>query len=184
MSKKDQPKSSIFNVVAFVFDGEKTAAEVLKEAKKGLEGQFIIAQAVISQDEKGKVHWKEPGRGGVGTAVGAVAGGLLGLIGGPAGLLAWTVGGGIVGGVAGKHFGRLIDPKDLKELGAALLPDTSAIFMLTEDVASEAVIDSIGEVNANVITLTVGDELSGELAQFVAAEADVTMAEEDEEVEA
>ena len=178
MSKK--PKSGIFNVVAFVFDGEKTANEVLKGAKKALEGEFIISQAVISQDENGKVDWKEPGRGGTGTALGVVTGGLLGLIGGPAGLLAWMVGGGILGGVAGKHYGRLIDPDDLKLLGAALLPDTSAFFMLTEDVASEVLIDSIGEINANVITLTVGDELSGELAQFVAGEVNADF-EEDED---
>lgn len=171
MSKMDQPQSGIFNIVAFVFDGEKTAATVLKEAKKGLDGQLIISQAVISQNEKGKVHWHETGRGGVGAAAGVVAGGILGLIGGPAGLLAWTVGGSIVGGLAGKHFGRLVDTDDLKELGAMLEPDTSAFFILAEDVVSEVVIDSMEEFNANVVTLTIGNELSGEIAQFVAAEA-------------
>lgn len=173
MSKKDKFESGIFHVVAFVFDGQKTAGEVLKEAKKSLEGYYIIAQAVIEQDEKGKVHWHEPGKGGVGAAVGAVGGGLLSLIGGPAGLLAWTAGGSIVGGLAGRHFGRLVEPKDLKELAAALDLDTSAFLVLVEDIESEMIIDSMEDFNASVVTLTVGDELSGEIASWAAGEVEV-----------
>ena len=44
---------------------------------------------------------------------------------------------------------------------------------LMEDIYAEAVADSLSGVSANSITLTVGDELSGELAQFVAGEVSV-----------
>ncbi len=130
-----------------------------------------MAQAVVEQDAKGKVHIHEPGRGGVGTTVGTVAGGLLGLIGGPAGLLAWVVAGGVVGGVAGKYLGRPIKKGDLQEIGNAMQPDSSAFLLLLEDQYSEDVVNSLKGYNANVVTLTVGDELSGQIAPYVAGEA-------------
>ena len=130
-----------------------------------------MAEAIVKQDEKGKVHIHEPGMGGIGSTVGAVGGGLLGLIGGPAGLLAWTVGGAVVGGVAGKYLGRPFSKGDLEEIGAAMSPDSSAFLLLVEDIDSESVIDSMQGYSANVVTLTVGDELSGQIAAVVAGEA-------------
>ena len=172
MSKEE--KSAVYNILAFCFDGQDTAKQTLNDAKSlgALEGYDIVAQAIVEQDQKGKVHIHEPGKGGVGTAVGAVAGGLLSLIGGPAGVLAWVVGGGVVGGVAGKYLGQPFEKSDLKEIGDALTPNSSAMLMLLEDTYSENAINSMSGYNANVVTLTVGDELSGEIAQFTAAEVD------------
>jgi uncharacterized membrane protein len=107
----------------------------------------------------------------MGAVLGGGGVGLLSLIGGPAGLLAWTVGGAVVGGAAGKYLGRPFSKGDLKEIGEAMQPDTSAFLLLVEDVASESVVDSMKEYNANVVTLTVGDDLSGQIASFVAGEA-------------
>ena len=172
MSDKKE-KSAVFNILAFNFDGEKTAEETVKQIKKSgaLDGQMIVAEAIVSVNEKGKTHIHEPGHGAIGGTIGAVGGGLLGLIGGPVGLLAWTVGGAVVGGVAGKYLGRPFSKGDLKEIGEAMQPDTSAFLLLVEDVASESVVDSMKEYNANVVTLTVGDDLSGQIASFVAGEA-------------
>jgi uncharacterized membrane protein len=174
MSKKET-SSNVFNVLAFNFVGQKTAKETVKEIKASgaLDDQYVVAQIIVEQDEKGKVHVHETGRGGLGAVVGGVAGSLLSLIGGPVGFLTWVVGGAVVGGVAGKYLGRPIKKGDLKEVGEAMVPDSSAFLLLVEDIYSEAVADSLSGVNANMITLTVGDELSGELAQFVAAEASV-----------
>ena len=165
--------SAVYNILAFTFDGQDTANQTVKAIKSSgaLEGYDIVAQAVVEQDAKGKVHIHEPGRGGVGAGVGAVAGGLLGLIGGPAGLLAWVVGGAVVGGVAGKYLGRPIKKGDLQEIGQAMSPDSSAFLLLLEDTYSEGVVDSLKGYNANVVTLTVGDELSGQIASYVAGEA-------------
>ncbi|MFL7791689.1 MAG: DUF1269 domain-containing protein, partial [Anaerolineae bacterium] len=167
----------------FTFAGEKTAGETVKEIKKSglLDGQSIVVEAVVSVDDKGKTHVHEPGRGGLGSTVGAVGGGLLGLIGGPAGLLAWTVGGAVVGGVAGKYLGRPFSKGDLKQIGDAMQPDTSAFMLLVEDWASETVINKLDGFNANVVTLTVGDELSGEISQLVAGEASLSAADKDED---
>jgi uncharacterized membrane protein len=128
----------------------------------------IVVQAIVEKNKKGKVSVKQAGKGGVGATVGAVGGGLLSLIGGPAGLLAWTVGGAVVGGIAGKHLGQPIAKGDLKELGEALTPDSSAVLLLLEDVYTEATVDGMSGYTANVVRLTLGDELSGEVARFVA----------------
>ena len=100
--------SAVYNILAFVFDGQDTAKQTLKDAKSAgaFDGYDIVAQAIIEQDAKGKVHVHEPGHGGLGAALGSVAGGLLSLIGGPVGFLTWVVGGAVVGGVAGKYLGR------------------------------------------------------------------------------
>jgi len=165
--------SAVYNILAFTFVGQDTANQTVKEIKSSglLDDYAIVAQAVVEQDAKGKVHIHEPGRGGVGATVGAVAGGLLGLIGGPAGLLAWAVAGGVVGGVAGKYLGRPIKKGDLQEIGEAMSPDSSAFLLLLEDIYSEDVVDSLKGYKADVVTLTVGDELSGQIASYVAGAA-------------
>ena len=49
-------------------------------------------------------------------------------------------------------------------------PNSSAILAIAEDRNAKAVIDEMEGYNARIITLTVGDQLSGEIAQYVAAE--------------
>jgi hypothetical protein len=74
--------------------------------------------------------------------------------------------GGVVGGVAGHYLGRPIRKGELKELGEQLTPDSSAFLLLLEDTETEGVVDSMAGYNANVVTLTVGSELSGQIASF------------------
>lgn len=169
----DSTSSAVYNILAFSFVGQKTAGETVKKIKGSgaLDGYDIVAECVVEQDAKGKVHIHEPGHGGIGATVGAVTGGLLGLIGGPAGVLAMGAAGAAVGGTAGHYWGRVVPKSDLEELGEALKPDTSAMLLMLEDTESEGVIDSMSGYNASVVTLTVGDELSGEIAQYTAGAA-------------
>ena len=167
MSDKSE-SSAVYNILAFAFEGQHTAKKIVKEVKSSgaLKGYIIIAQAVVEKTDKGKVKVHEPGRGGVGAAVGAVGGGLLALIGGPVGVLVWAAAGGVIGGVAGHYLGMPIDKGELEELGEALIPDSSAFLLLLEDVYSEGVVDSMAGYNANVVTMTVGSELSGQIASY------------------
>jgi len=180
MSKKKE-SSNVFNVLAFNFAGQDTAKQTVKELRSSgaLDDQYIIAEIIVEQDEKGKVHVHETGRGGLGAVVGGVAGSILSLLGGPVGFLTWVIGGAVVGGVAGKYFGRPFKKGDLKEIGESMVPDSSAFLLLCEDIYSEAFVDSLSGVSANVVRLTVGDELSGELAQFVAGEVGVSDDDDD-----
>ncbi len=50
--------------------------------------------------------------GGKGAAAGTGGGALLGLVGGPAGLLVWTLGGALLGSMAGKRFGHQFDKNE------------------------------------------------------------------------
>ncbi len=168
----DQDKSAVYNIVGFVFDGENAAKNNLDTIKDSgvLDGFKIKVQALVEKDEKGKVEVHEPGHGVWGAALGAGGAGLLSLIGGPAGLLAWMVGGAVAGGLAGKYAGRPIKKGDLEELGMALTPNTSALLLVLEDKDTESVINDLQGYNSTqVVTLTLGDELSGEIDQLVAA---------------
>jgi uncharacterized membrane protein len=59
-------------------------------------------------------------------------------------------------------------------LSAQMKPNTSAILAIVEDKESEALINGMKGYNAQVVTLTVGDETSGEIAAAVAAQVEVT----------
>ena len=168
----ETPQNAVYHMLAFTFPGKYRAGEVAKSLKLDAKeaGMKIIASAVIEVDERGKTHVHQPGRGGRGTTLGLMTGGLLGLIGGPAGLLVWAAGGALLGGVAGKYLGRNLPQETLKELGQSMDPNSSAILAIAEDKNAKAVIDEMEGYNARIITLTVGDQLSGEIAQYVAAE--------------
>ena len=84
------------------------------KASARLDRYRLLAEAVVEQDATGYVHIHEPGRAGAGTVAGLVTGGLLRLVGGPAGLLVWAVGGGVLGGVAGTYLGRPIPEVELQ----------------------------------------------------------------------
>ena len=45
------------------------------------------------------------------------------------------------------------------------------MLLLLEDTYSEVVVNSMSGYNANVVTLTVGDDLSGQIASYTAGEA-------------
>lgn len=165
-------KATVYNIVAFCFGDRSTAGTVMKEleANQKLEGYSVKVHAVVEVDEHGKTHVHEPGRGGLGTGIGAVGGGLLAIIGGPIGVLGLAVAGGVIGGVLGKHFGKAIPEADLKQLGEQLGPNSSALLALIEDTATENLINGMQDLNAHVITLTVGDDVSGEIATAFAAD--------------
>ena len=167
--------SSIYNILVFSFTDIHTADEVVNELKASqkLGGYKVVAEAVVIHEADGSVHVHEPGEGGKGAAIGAVVGGAIGLLGGPVGVLWLAAAGGAVGGVAGHFAGRSIPADDLKKIGEQLQPNSSAFLALVEDTDAEAVVNSMSDINANVVTITLGDELSGTIAQAV--EADVTV---------
>ncbi len=167
--------SSIYNILVFSFTDTHTADEVVNELKSSqkLGGYKVVAEAVVIREADGSIHVHEPGEGGKGAAIGAAVGGAIGLLGGPVGVLWLAAAGGALGGVAGHFAGRSIPPDDLKKIGEQLQPNSSAFLALVEDTDAEAVVNSMSGIQANVVTVTLGDELSGTIAQAV--EADVTV---------
>lgn len=165
---KDDNNSAIYNIVALNFAGEDAAKQQLKTMKSSgvLDGYKIEAECIVSQNAKGKVHIHEPGHGDWGAVAGGAIGGLLGVFGGPAGVLALGASGAAIGGAAGHYWGRLVPKSDLEELGAEMVPDSSALLLLLEDTETEGLVNDVQGYDANVVTLTVGDELSGEIDSY------------------
>jgi uncharacterized membrane protein len=167
--------SSIYDILVFSFADIHTADEVVNELKASqkLGGYKVVAEAVVIREADGSVHVHEPGEGGKGATIGAVVGGAIGLLGGPVGVLWLAAAGGALGGVAGHFAGRSIPADDLKKIGEQLQPNSSAFLALVEDTDAEAVVNSMSGIQANVVTVTLGDELSGTITQAV--EADVAV---------
>jgi uncharacterized membrane protein len=172
-------KSSIFHITMFSFSGSKTAGEVFKRLKSSneYEGYNLIAQAVVERDLDGQIHVHEPGAGGIGTTVGVIAGGVLGVLFSPLAVLVLATTGGAVGGITGHFAGRLIPKEDLEQLAASLPVNSSAFVALVEDTEAERVLDSMKGYNANVVTVTIGDELSGVIDQYISGEINLPPSE-------
>ena len=165
-----QEKAQAYHIVAYEFAGQNRAKEVMELIKQGGRANEykVPAWAVMEVDENGKAHIRQSGHGGIGTAIGTGAGALLGLVGGPAGLLVWTLGGALLGGLAGKYFGHQFDPNALKALTVDMGPNTSAIIVVVEDKLAEQMANSMDQYGAKVVTVTLGSQLSGEVATYAA----------------
>ncbi len=165
-----QEKAQAYHIVAYEFAGQNRAKEVMELIKQGGRANEykVPAWAVMEVDENGKAHIHQSGHGGIGTAIGTGAGALLGLVGGPAGLLVWTLGGALLGGLAGKYFGHQFDPNALKALTVDMGPNTSAIIVVVEDKLAEQMANSMDQYGAKVVTVTLGSQLSGEVATYAA----------------
>jgi uncharacterized membrane protein len=171
--------TQVYHVVAYEFKGQDRALQVAELVRKNSRAADykVAAWAVVEIDDRGKARVRQSGHGGKGTALGVGAGALLGLIGGPAGLLVWTLGGALLGGLAGKYMGQQFDPDTLKALTVDMGPNTSAILVVIEDKLAQGVADEMGQFGAKVVTLTLGSQISGELASFGA----ISLADEGEE---
>jgi uncharacterized membrane protein len=167
-------QSSIYNILVFRFQGKDGADHALTEVKKKRKelGYKILDGAVMRSDEKGKASFHETAdlSASQGAGVGALAGAVLGLLGGPAGVLVATAAGAITGGAVAHFTDQALPNDQLKQIAQSLSPDTSAIVLLVEDRETEKAMDSIEGLNAQVMTFTLGDEVSGDIAMGVAGE--------------
>jgi uncharacterized membrane protein len=89
-------------------------------------------------------------------------GGLLGLLGGPAGALALAAAGAVVGGMAGKADG-VIPEAGVELLAAKMRPASSALLFLVEETHIDALTAALAEYQAEVVTIALGDEISNEI---------------------
>ena len=122
------------NIVVITFGNMEEAGRVRESVKQQEKGGRISLDdsAVVVKDEDGKVHVKNQMDRGV--KIGAVGGGLLGLL--LAGLF-FPVAGLVVGILGGMGVGALADlgiQKDfVKDVSNAITPGTSAIFLVVRD---------------------------------------------------
>ncbi len=162
--------TAVYKIVSFIFADRNRAAAINDDpiAAEKFETASVVAHAVVEVDDNGKPHFHETGHAVLGAGLGLVAGGLLGLLGGPAGLLAFAVGGAVIGAKAGQHTGRPIPTEDMEQLAAQMQPGNSAYLVLVEESQIEALVDSMAVYGARVVVLSVSDEVSGEIHQATA----------------
>jgi len=154
-----------FLVIAFN-DGTSAdqALEAMKNAKKQQKFYFEEA-AVIRQDAKGKVQYYETGdmRTAKGAGIGALVGGVLGILGGPA-VMVVTAGAGAAIGAAATSGDKGFKDESLGTFGMALKPGTSAIAVITSREFLKAVQQQVPVEDIRTIVRNLSSEISAQLA--------------------
>jgi uncharacterized membrane protein len=108
--------------------GAKDAYKAMKEtAREGV--IHIDSFAVISKDQKGRVHVQSTQKHG--ALGGAVVGALVGALGGPAGAAAGAAAGGSIGFLTGSAVG--IPREDINTIKASLTPGSSALIAVVDE---------------------------------------------------
>jgi uncharacterized membrane protein len=117
------------------FTDEDAADKVFAQLKQAKKEKLIHIQdvAVIKRDMDNKIHINEPKdwKAGKGAGVGAVIGAALGIITGP-GVVLTTAAGAAIGGLAAQLRDAGFPDDQLKQVGEALKPGTSAIVAIIE----------------------------------------------------
>jgi uncharacterized membrane protein len=156
------------NLVAITFDDAEEAGKV-RETLRSIEKQGLLSlddSAIVVKDGAGKVHIKNEIDRGV--TVGAVGGGALGLLIGSVFFpFAGLIGGAIAGAVVGKLADLGVDQKFVDEVGAALKPDSSAIFVLVREANPVAAIAALKPYKGQVYHTSLPSEAEQELRDIL-----------------
>ena len=167
-------------VMIATYQDESTADSVLdKLTSDNKEGLLEIQDAaVIRKDEDGKLHIKETADPTVttGAGVGALIGGVVGLLGGPVGVVILGATGAAVGGLAASYDAGIKD-ESLEEIGEKLQPDSSALVVVVEQVWLDEVKTRLNEDALEIFTTILSPDFAD---QFIEGEGvTITKFEED-----
>ena len=140
------------------------ALDAMKDAKKQQQFYFEDA-AVITQDAQGKVKYHETGDMGTGkgAGIGALVGGVIGILGGPAGVAVGAGVGAAVGAAFSAHDGGFKN-ENLKTIGVALKPNTSAVAVITSHDFLKAMQQQVPIEDIRTVVSNLAAELSAQLA--------------------
>jgi uncharacterized membrane protein len=166
-------------VIVAAYDEEEAAFEAyefLRDSRTVADLYYQVA-AMVWRAEDGKLHIKEPDdkSTGVGIGVGAVLGGMIGTLAGPAGIVIGAGAGAAIGGLAASGDSGIPD-KRLEEIGAALTSGTSALVVLLHESDVEQTQQALSARGGKVMVTS----LDTDLAEQLVAKADVAAEEEDE----
>lgn len=129
-----------------------------------LAGLLYEDGAVVRRDAEGRVHVTETGdmsaRSGAG--IGAVVGGIIGILAGPSGMVIGAGAGAALGGLAA-HADTGFDQHSLETLGAALPAGTSALVVTTDQTFVESVRDRHAQADRVVMAAQIAAVISDHL---------------------
>ncbi len=159
------------NIIALAFEGEETAQGMLNDLEKLQEqGKIEILDAVVASRGKGKrieVKQTQSEKGKYaarGTGIGFLAGLLLG------GPILGAAGGAAVGAVTGSMKDVGIDDDFIEQISSGLQPNTSAIFLMTQNADMEAIEAYLKPYKARVLSTTLSPESEAKLKQLLSKE--------------
>ena len=144
---------SPYVVVLAVFDDDEVGIQAYKDLRAAEKDKKIDLEnsVVVSKDEEGKILINEEAEkiaGGAGK--GALIGGALGILAGPAGVIAFGAIGAALGGLTAKLDDVDFDDTRLKKLGDRLEPGKSAIVAVTEGKYAEKLVEELENREAQV----------------------------------
>lgn len=151
-------------LIAVKFDEQLMAQELLLAFARLAKRNDIDIEdaAMVAKEEDGKIRLRQtrdvmPGQG---AASGGWVGALVGIIGGPLGVLA----GGALGAAAGGLFAKLrdvgIDDEHMKEMGEQLDRDSAALFVLLNEYDVTAVAMELRRFDGELFYSTAGDAIT------------------------
>jgi uncharacterized membrane protein len=165
MSDKNQ---DVVGILVAAFPEEASAEHALKvlEEAKGLNYVHFESAALVSQNAQGEVHYHETGdmSTGKGSGIGAVIGGVIGILGGPAGVVVSAGAGAIIGGALA-HGDAGFKDASLEQLGVALKPSTSALALTTSDKFLHKARKASNDTDLRATIATLGEQLVAQLEQ-------------------
>jgi uncharacterized membrane protein len=147
------------HLIVITFDDPDEASQVRESLRKGEHaGRLSLDDsAVVVKDEKGKVHVKDQLDRGV--KVGALGGGLLGLL--IAGLF-FPIAGVVIGVLGGALVGASLDlgisKKFVKEVSESMKDNSSAIFFIVRDADPSYALGVLRNYEGTVFQTTLSEE--------------------------
>jgi uncharacterized membrane protein len=169
----DVPGSTA-TMFAIRFDHPLKAQECLM-AMLRIAGQDVIQiedAAIVDKDANGKIRLRQskdvnPGQG---ATSGGLYGTLIGIIGGPVGMIA----GGVLGAAAGGLWGKLrdigIEDDHMKDMGERIKPGENLLFLLLSDIKRRAFCSEMKRFDGKLFESTADDEFDSDLEACLAVE--------------
>jgi uncharacterized membrane protein len=155
-------------LVVRVFDSPEKAAEALEFVKDLKQRRVIkiLNAAILTKDEDGQFSVQDtreitPKKGRI---LGAITGGLIGLLAGPGGVIIGALAGLAAGGAAGKYIDEGFSDKFLENLEQYLQPGSAALILLMENQWVQPASVAMADVGGYVFQQTITDRLAEDLA--------------------
>ncbi|MCK4977755.1 MAG: DUF1269 domain-containing protein [Anaerolineales bacterium] len=157
------------NLIVFTFKNE-TGAEEMRDALVKMQKEKLITledAAVVIRKQDGKLKVKQAVSL---VGAGALGGSFWGLL---IGLLFWApwLGlaiGAATGALAGKMTDTGVDDKFIKEVGEAIEPGNSALFLLVIEATTDKVLDGLKDFDAEVYQTSLSKEDEAKLRETFA----------------
>ena len=167
-------------VIVAAYDEEKAASntyEYLRDSRAVGDLYYQVA-AMVWRAEDGRLHIKEPDdkTTTAGIGVGAVLGGMLGTLAGPAGMVLGASAGAAIGGLAASGDSGIPDER-LKEIGETLTPGTSALVVLLDESDVEQTRQALAQQGGEIMVTS----LETDMAKQLASEASAATKEKEEQ---